>query len=177
MKLKQILFALSILGFAYSFTACTKTKNIITTVYDTTIIIKKDPIVIKDTTVKIDTLVLKNPKNPITGYWVGTYTVDANPAFGAFFYGFSIFPDHTIIQQGGGPNGIVWTARGTWTLSADSTFTADISQTDPSQGSNITQHTTAKYSSVNGTLSNGKTVYTSGGAQNVSFTLQRDGDQ
>ena len=176
MKLKQIFFALLVFGLAYFFTACTKTKNIITTVYDTTTIIKKDTVIIKDTIVKIDTLVLKNPKNPITGYWVGTYTLDANPSYGSFYYGWSIFPDHTIIQQGGGPNGIVWTGVGTWSLSADSVFTCTITNGDPSQGS-LSGGSTAKYSSVNGTLSNGHTSYTSGGTQSSSFTLKRVGDQ
>ncbi|HEY4286466.1 MAG TPA: hypothetical protein VGN00_05150 [Puia sp.] len=176
MRLKHIFYAMLVFGLAYSFTACTKTKNIITTNYDTVTIIKKDTIVIKDTTVVKDTLVLKNPKNPITGYWVGTYTIDANVSFGAFYYGWSIFPDHTIIQQGGGPSGIVWTGIGTWSLSADSTFTCTITNADPSQGG-LSGGSTAKYSSVNGTLTNGHTSYSVGNPQNSSFTLKRVGDQ
>ena len=167
----MIFYALLFFAVAYFFTACTKTKNVVTTIHDST------TVVIRDTIVKIDTLVMKNPKNPITGYWVGTYTIDQNVAFGAFYYAFAIFPDHTIVEQGGGPNGVVWTARGTWTLAADSTFNADITSTDPSEGPTLTGHNSAKYSSVDGTLTNGHTAYTSGNPQTSSFTLKRTGDQ
>src|SRR5947209_8342748 len=85
-----------------------------------------------------------NP-NPIVGLWVGTYQINDAAYLGAFFYSFNLFSDSTFIQQGGGSNGAVWTGHGTWTLSADSVFTAHVSSTDISQGSE-TQTVTGKYS-------------------------------
>ena len=162
----------------YVFPSCTKTG---TSTHDTTVIIHKDTIIIKDTITSIDTLVLVNPKNPITGYWTGLYYIDANPSYGSFFYGWSIFPDHTIIQQGGAQNGVNWTAKGTWTLAADSTFICDIQSTDPSESDPslgiVTEHITAKYSAANGTLSNGHFTYTNGSNTTGSFTLKRVGNQ
>jgi hypothetical protein len=176
MKLRYLLAPLALLAFAYSFSSCTKSTNTTTTIRDTTTIIYKDTIVKKDTVIKIDTLVITNPKNPIVGLWVGTYALDASPSAGSFYYGFSIFPDHTIITQGGGSNGQIWTATGTWSLAADSTFSCDIHSTDLTAPTN-TQHITAKYSAVNGTLSNGRWTYTSGGTATGSFSLKRVGDQ
>jgi autotransporter-associated beta strand protein len=175
MKLRYIFAALSIISVLYTSTSCRKT-NSITTVHDSTTVIVRDTVLKRDTTIKIDTLVLTNPKNPVTGLWVGTYTIDGNVAYGTFYYSWAVFPDHTIITRGGAQNGITWTGAGTWSLSADSTFTADTNGTDPSEG-NVPQHITAKYSSVNGTMTNGKVAYTNGNSQTQSFTLERAGNQ
>jgi len=176
MKLRYLLGPLALLALVYSFSSCTKSTNTTTTIRDTTTIIYKDTIVKKDTVIKIDTLVITNPKNPIVGLWVGTYTIDGNPSGSSYYYGFSIFPDHTIIQQGGGSNGQIWTATGTWSLSADSTFSCDVHSTDLSSPTN-TQHITAKYSAANGTLSNGRWTYTTGGTSTGQFSLERVGNQ
>ena len=164
--MKKIIFALLVLITYYFTTGCTKTKNTITTVYDTITVVNRDTIVVKDT------LVLTNAKYPITGYWVGLYTVDGAESFGQFYYGWNIFADHSLIQLGGEPNGKSGTSKGTWTLSADSTFSADVTATDPSEGV-YTQHITAKYSPSTGILSQGKTAVTSGQPATTSFTLQR----
>ena len=169
MKWRFLLAPLALFLVVYSFSSCTK-SNSPTIVHDTLTIIHKD------TVVKIDTLVLTNPRNPIVGLWVGTYTIDAAPSAGSFFDGWSIFPDHSIIQQGGGTNGVVWTAAGTWSLAADSTFSCDIHSVDVTQG-NVTEHITAKYSASQGTLSNGHWTYTNGTGQTGSFTLKRVGNQ
>ena len=164
--MKKIIFALPVLVAFYFTPGCTKNNNTINTVYDTTYVIYKDTIVVKDT------LVLTNAKYPITGYWAGLYTIDGAESYGEFYYGWDIFADHTLIQRGGGSNGDSGTAKGTWTLSADSTLTADIVPTDPSQGS-YGQHISAKYSPSAGTLSQGKYTYTSGKTETGSFSLQR----
>ncbi len=168
--MKRILFLLLTAAVVYFCSACTKTNNVTTTVHDTTTLI------IRDTTTKIikDTLVITAPKNPITGLWVGTYTVDGSESLGSFYYGWTIFADHTIIQQGGGQHGLIGVTTGTWTLSADSTFTADVVPADNSQG-NTSQHITAKYSASAGTLSQGHWIYTNS-SQTGSFTLKRVND-
>jgi hypothetical protein len=176
MKLSHVSAPLAILAFVYFFSACTKTTNTTRTIYDTTTIVRKDTITKKDTITRVDTLVLHNPKNPVTGLWVGTYTIDGNVAFGTFYFSWAVFPDHTLIERGGGPNGVTWTAQGTWTLAADSTFSADLSSTDPSEHG-VTEHETAKYSSVTGKMSNGHLSYTNGLTETHSFTLNRAGDQ
>jgi len=144
----------------YLAVSCTKTNNVTTTIHDTTTIIHKD------------TVFIQNPKNPIVGLWVGSYQFDANPGLGSFYYSFDLFSDSSIIQQGGGPSGVIYMGKGTWSLSKDSILTASISNTDATQ-SNWTQKLTAKYSSVNGTLSNGVWQYTSGGTQTGTFSLKR----
>lgn len=167
MKLRYLATPLAIFLFVYSFTACTKTNNKTVTVYDTTVIIKQDTVTNKDT--------IANPQNPITGQWTGTYTIDGNVAFGAFYFSWSIFPDHTLIELGGGPNGATYTAAGSWSLAPDSTITVTITGTGTS--TSTTGLETAKYSSVTGTMSNGKTSYTNGNTETHSFTLKRVGDQ
>jgi hypothetical protein len=175
--MKQILFFLLFTASLYLMVSCTKTNTVYKTVHDTLTVLTKDTLIIKDTIVKKDTLVITNPKNPITGLWVGTYQITGSEYLGSFYYSCNIFADHTFIQQGGGTNGAVWTGKGTWTLTADSTWTADLSNADVSQGS-LTQHLTAKYSSVNGTLSQGTWIYTSGinFGQKGTFSLKRTND-
>jgi hypothetical protein len=92
--------------------------------------------------------------NPIEGLWAGTYRIDDAAYLGSFYYGFDIFADSTIIEQGGGTNGAMWTATGTWALSADSIFTATVTTTDLIQYSTI-QTIRAIYHSKTGVLSNG----------------------
>src|SRR5260221_13709527 len=94
-----------------------------------------------------------NP-NPITGLWAGTYQIDDAVYLGSYYYGFDIFADSTIIEQGGGTNGAIWTATGTWALSADSIFTATVTTTDLTRYSTI-QTIRAVYHSKTGVLSNG----------------------
>lgn len=124
---------------------------------------------------KIDTLVVTNPKNPITGLWAGTYQLVGLEYLGSFYYAYDIFSDGTFIAQGGGTNGAMWTGKGTWTLSADSTFTANLTPGDISQGS-YTEHITAKYSSAAGTLSQGLYVASSNTVQSGEFLLKRVND-
>ena len=175
--MKRIVAFLLIGASLYLSTSCTKTNTVYKTVHDTTTILTKDTLVIKDTIVKKDTLVIVNAKNPIVGLWVGTYQITGGESLGSFYYSYNIFADGTFIQQGGGTNGAVWTGKGTWTLAADSTWTADLTNADVSQGS-LSQHVTAKYSSVNGTLSQGTWVYTSGIniGQHGTFSLKRTND-
>ncbi len=116
--------------------------------------------------------VTPNP-NPIVGLWVGAYQVTDAAYRGTYYYAFNLFADSTIVQQGGDSNGVIWTAAGTWSLSADSAFTATVSSTDISQGS-WTQRLTAKYDSSAGTLSNGAWRYISGGSSVTgTFLLKR----
>ena len=173
MKPRHFVIPLAIFLFVYSITSCTKTTNKINTIYDTTVVIKKDTIVKKDTVTKVDTI--GSPKNPVIGQWTGTYTIDGNPSFGSFYFSWSLFPDHSMIERSGGPNGASYTAVGNWSLAADSTITINITGTGTS--STVTGHETAKYSSVTGTMTNGKTNYTNGNPETHSFTLRRVGDQ
>jgi len=112
-----------------------------------------------------------NP-NPIVGLWVGTYQINDAGYLGDFYYSFSLFSDSTLVQQGGGSNGQVWTGKGTWSLAGDSVWTALISNADVSQGS-LTQRITARYDSTAGTLSHGTWVYLTGGTQSGTFSLKR----
>ena len=112
-----------------------------------------------------------NP-NPIVGLWVGTYQINDAVYLGSFYYSYNLFSDSTVIQQGGGTNGQIWTGKGTWSLSGDSAWTATLTNTDLSSGS-WTQHITARYDSTAGTLSQGKWIYTSGSTQAGTFSLKR----
>jgi len=171
--MKQIFTFVLLIASLYLIPACTKTNTVTKTIYDTTTVLIKDTVTI----IKKDTLVITNPKNPITGLWVGTYQITGSESLGSFYYSYNLFSDGTLIQQGGGTNGAVWTGKGTWSLAADSTWSADLSNSDITQGS-FTQHITAKYSSVNGTLSQGTWIYTSGtnNGQHGTFLLKRTND-
>lgn len=174
MKLNLLIASFFALAFLYTSSSCTKT--IVTTVYDSTTIIKKDTTIRHDTTYINDTTkVLPGPKNPIIGQWEGTYTIDGNVAFGSFYFAWSIFPDGSLIELGGGPNGATYSAGGTWSLAADSTITVNIMGTGTS--TNVTGHATGKYSSATGTIMNGHTNYTNGNPETHSFTLKRVGNQ
>ncbi|HVW58613.1 MAG TPA: hypothetical protein VHC48_01210 [Puia sp.] len=139
--------------------SCTKNNDVTTTIHDSTTIIQKD------------TVYIKNPKNPITGFWVGSFQYDDYPTAGSYYYSLSLFEDNTVVNMGGGQNGVLYMAKGTWSLSTDSILTVHIAA-DPLQA-NWTQTLTAKYSSANGTLSNGIWAYTSGGTQAGTFLLKR----
>jgi hypothetical protein len=173
MKLKLLIISLVALGFLYTSSSCTKT--VITTVHDSTTKIIKDTTIRHDTTFRHDTVVVYSPKNPIIGIWVGSFYINSNPGFGNFYYAISIFQDHSMEVRSGGPNGVTWTSTGTWSLAADSTFTADTQATDPTEGG-ITEHLTAKYSAANGTLIGGY-QYTNSTLETGSFSLKRVGAQ
>ncbi|HWK05327.1 MAG TPA: hypothetical protein VNS58_16925 [Puia sp.] len=111
-----------------------------------------------------------NP-NPIVGLWVGLYQVDGAASLGSFYYGLSLFSDSTIIQQGGTPNGQIYTSAGTWSLH-DSLFSATLTGTDLTIPANI-QTITAIYDSTAGTLSSGKMKYVVGGNTTGTFSLKR----
>ena len=158
--MKRSLFIVLLAALCYSMFSCTKTNNITTTIHDTTTIITRD------------TIVVTNPKNPIVGLWVGMQQIDGAPGAGEFYYTINLFADSTIIQHGNVQNGLAYSSSGTWSLSKDSIFTATIRPTEATQGS-WTQHLSAKYSSKDGTLSNGIWSYTSGNTGSGTFSLQR----
>ncbi|MES1159205.1 MAG: hypothetical protein ABUM51_00465 [Bacteroidota bacterium] len=111
-----------------------------------------------------------NP-NPIVGLWVGTFQITGATNLGSFYQSFSLFPDSTLIEEGGGSNGQMWLGKGTWSLKGTA-WSATITNGDISQGT-WTQQATAKYDSVAGTLSQGALAYTTGGSGSITFSLKR----
>jgi hypothetical protein len=168
MKLKLLTASLIALAFLYTSSSCTKT--VLTTVHDSTTVIRND------TTYNLDTTKVSGPKNPIVGLWAGSFYIDANPGFGNFYYAISIFQDNTLVVRSGGPNGVTWTSTGVWTLAADSTLSADTQSTDPTENG-ITEHITAKYSAAGTGTLNGQYQYTNSTGETGTFALKRVGDQ
>lgn len=111
-----------------------------------------------------------NP-NPIVGLWVGTFQVTGATNLGSYYYSLSLFPDSTLVEEGGGSNGLLWLGKGTWSLKG-TTWSANITNGDVSQGT-WAQQATAKYDSVGGTLSQGTSAYISGGSGSTTFSLKR----
>lgn len=158
--MKIIVLALSTLVCSVSvLTSCTKTNNVTTTVHDSTTVIVKD------------TVYMVNPKNPITGLWVGSYFVGSD-VVDSFMYQFDIRTDGLVYTIGSGTNQTAGYASGPWTLNG-TTFTASLTSMDGVSVENQ-QTVTAKYDSVSGRLYNGTWVDTRGnGGQTGTFSLRR----
>ena len=61
---------------------------------------------------------------PITGLWVGSFTIDSIYNIpGVFDYSFAIYPDGTFVTRSKQSSGTYF-GSGTWSLSSDSIFTA-----------------------------------------------------
>ena len=95
---------------------------------------------------------------PIAGVYTGTYTVNDLPAQPALAYNLSIFPDGTITTKGMGGDGNYGYTTGTWTLTGNTQFTANITTLGGS-GQPVKQSITATFSNT-GTLTNGTWVDT-----------------
>ena len=147
--MKKILMSTIILSlFAATLTliqisSCTKTDASPTIIHDTV------KVTIVDT-------VCPTPKYPITGLWIGTYTVPQ--VQGQFYYSFAIYPDNTILVKSKGADGNTYYSAGTWKLSSNNLFTATYTSMNYN-GSQVTQTTTATYSN-SGVLTNGIEVNT-----------------
>jgi hypothetical protein len=136
--------------------SCTKTVTHTQTVTIT------DTLTIRDTI--IDTL---KPTYPITGLWVGTYTMSGQPPL---YFSFTIYPDGTISYKSKGINEYIFYANGTWTLSG-STFSYTVTTTNNPGGVQSTQSGTATFSNT-GTLTNGVNKDNSSGLSS-SWTMDR----
>ena len=111
---------------------------------------------------------IKDVVYPITGFWVGTYTVD-NLNQPPLYFAFSIQSDSTIIIQGQGGDGKTYYQYGTWSLSGTS-FSASATTTDPEYlNSGVVETFTANFDNK-GKLASGvwKTIYHTG-----KFALER----
>ena len=118
--------------------SCTKTGASTSIIHDT----------VRITTV--DT-VCPTPKYPITGLWIGTYTVPSLVQ-GQFYYSFAIYPDNTILIKSKGADGNTYYSSGTWALSGNA-FSATFTTINRSD-TQVTQSVTATFSDV-GILTNG----------------------
>lgn len=148
--------ALLVLFFCSIF-SCTKTNNVKTTVYDTTTVVVRD------------TVYQTSPKNPIVGFWVGTFKIDGNAA-DSFYYSFTIDANGQMITTDIDVNSNSASAAGPWQLNGTA-FTASVTALDGGSPLAV-QGITATYDSVAGTLS-GQNNYTQGSGYNTNFLLLR----
>lgn len=95
---------------------------------------------------------------PVAGVYTGSYTVNDLPGQGALPYNFSILLDGSITTKGMGGYGSYAYAIGTWVLTGNTQFTANITSIGGS-GQPIKQSITASFSNT-GTLTNGTWVDT-----------------
>ena len=111
---------------------------------------------------------IKEVVYPITGFWVGTCTVD-NLNQPPLYFAFSLQSDSTIIIQGQGGDGKTYYQYGTYSLSGTS-FSASATTTDPEYlNSGVVETFTAAFDNK-GKLTSGiwKTIYNTG-----KFALER----
>jgi hypothetical protein len=155
------------LGFGVFASSCTKTNTVRDSVF-----IKDSTIrIIRDTTHSYDTIYAVQPKNPITGHWVGSYFINGD-AVDSLEYIFDIRPDGTVYAIGNGTNGTAGHASGPWTLNGVN-FSATLTTMAVSNPENV-QAVTAKYDSVSGRLTNGTWHFTTGGGgASGTFSLMR----
>lgn len=105
---------------------------------------------------------------PITGLWIGSYTVDGQPALGQQYFSFIIKPDGTVINDTKGSS-VQHIALGTWTLTGNKltcSFTC-IYGLAPNIG--IKETTTATWSNI-GTLSGTWANVSSSGSGTITMT-------
>lgn len=152
--MKLLLAGLAIVFFCSIF-SCTKTNNVKTTVYDTTIQIVRD------------TVWEKTPKNPIVGLWEGKYL--NNGLTDSNFYSFDIQANGNCIATAIGSTNNSDATSGPWQL-AGTTFTATL--TELTIYTPEIQNVTATYDSTTGTLS-GSWQVQQGSGSNGTFTLTR----
>lgn len=164
--MKKVFSVILITVFFFSLICCTKTNNVNTTIHDSTTVI------IRDTTVKRDTVILTTAKNPIVGEWVGTFHIDGTAAANVFYYRLDIRADSTVYTTGesGLYDGNTTYATGPWKL-LGTAFSASVTALDASH-TNV-QTLTANYDSTAGTLHNGVYINISGSSQTGTFTLNR----
>lgn len=97
---------------------------------------------------------------PITGLWIGTYTLD-DDSQPPLYYAFN----STIIIQGQGGDGVTYYQYGTWSLSGAS-FSASTITTEGFNGSNngVKETETATFDTKKGKLTFGiwQTIYHTG---------------
>ena len=165
--MKKILMAsmvLTILAatiFMVQISSCTKTTAQSRTIYDTV------KVVIRDT--------FCPNTHPITGLWVGNFTVDSKFNIpGVFDYSFTIYPDGTFLTRSKQSSGTYY-GSGTWKLSGNSIFTAtSVSFPSSSDPVPVTQVFKANFSN-NGTLigSNRDSINVNGTPLSYTFNLNR----
>jgi len=153
--MKLLLSSLLVISFFCIF-SCTKNNNVKTTAYDTTTIVIND------------TVWERTPRNPIVGFWAGTFKYAGNTT-DSFYYSFNI-----------DSNGVMYTtdidanassgSTGPWQLNGTS-FTATLTGMNGATPE-IVQSVTATYDSVAGTLS-GTNVFIQGMGTTTTFYLLR----
>jgi hypothetical protein len=146
--------------------SCTKGNNTTSTVYDTTVFKDTSYIVVKDTISLKDTIFVADPNNPITGTWTGVYFVNGD-ATDSSAYTFYIRPDNEVIAAAGGGFTYVTYSTGKWVLNG-TTFTTTLNTLygESPEGQAIT----ATYDSTRGTLIG--TFIDVSGTNNSSGTLR-----
>lgn len=120
-----------------TFSSCTKTV----TNYDTTTIVTRD------------TVIIKNALNPIVGLWIGSQTAGDGSSPYPLYYSYDIKADSTLLMSGQGGDGNTYYATGIWTLKGTA-FSAVLTITNLGQAG-AKQNITAVYDSTAGTLTNG----------------------
>lgn len=115
---------------------------------------------------------------PVEGLWLGTYTVNGQPAQGALFYSLVIYPDGTMSTKSLGADGKTYYSAGTWAwqTSGSNIFVGTIT-TINTGGLPITQRVTTTWSKT-GIMTDGVGVdiinpYVSPGLTSKLSTMQR----
>ncbi len=165
--MKKILMAsmvLSILAaaiFMVQISSCTKTTAQTKTIYDTVKVIVRDTFC---------------PNTyPITGLWVGNYSVDSKFNIpGSFDYSFTIYPDGTFLTRSKQASNVYY-GSGTWKLSNNNIFTAtSVSFPSNSDPVPVTQVFKATFSNIGILLgSNRDSINTNGTHLSYTYNLKR----
>ena len=119
-----------------------------------------------------DNTIVETTTYPIEGLWLGSFTVDNAPQPARYFYSFSIFPDGSVLTKSLGADGNYYFNTGTWTLSADSIFSATIVSIN-FPGPAVTENITANYS-ASGEMTNGKWTEIANGSQSGKFSTMKE---
>src|SRR5215831_16098467 len=99
--MKPILACLAVVIFLTTI-SCTKTNNVTTTIRDTTTMIYRD------------TVYIKNPKNPIVGLWIGKY-LNVGGGTDSQYYAIDVQPTGLCIATSVA-NGAAASTTGPWQL-------------------------------------------------------------
>src|SRR6185437_15518561 len=112
-----------------------------------------------------------SPKYQVEGLWIGTFTVDNNPAEpGVYYYSYAVYPDGSILVKSLAADGHNYYSTGKWTLSNANVFSATFISIN-SSGS-LTQTITANFSD-SGKMTDGVWTDIQNGGQSGKLSMER----
>jgi hypothetical protein len=113
-----------------------------------------------------------DPTYPVEGLWIGTFTVDNNPAeAGTYYFSYAVYPDGTILVKTLAADGNNYYSTGNWTLSNTNEFSANITSMN-FNGAQVTQSITANFSDA-GKMTDGVWTDIKNANQTGKFSVDR----